>query len=54
MEGSIVLLLDERRLTWFASVRDAGTTDMKEALEWGRKAVVACRAPVEVRQFHSL
>jgi hypothetical protein len=29
-------------------------TDMKEALEWGRKAVVACRAPVEVRQFHSL
>ncbi len=29
-------------------------TDMKEALEWGRKVVVACRAPVEVRQFHSL
>ena len=29
-------------------------TDMDEALEWGRKAVVACRAPVEVRQFHSL
>ena len=29
-------------------------TDMKEALAWGRKAVVACRAPVEVRQFHSL
>ena len=29
-------------------------TDMNEALEWGRKAVVACRAPVEVRQFHSL
>ena len=28
--------------------------DMNEALEWGRKAVVACRAPVEVRQFHSL
>jgi hypothetical protein len=28
-------------------------TDM-EALEWGHKAVVACRAPVEVRQFHSL
>lgn len=26
--------------------------DMAEALEWGRKAVVACRAPVEVRQFH--
>jgi len=23
----------------------------EEALEWGRKAVVACRAPVEVRQF---
>jgi hypothetical protein len=28
--------------------------DMNEALEWGRKALVACRAPVEVRQFHSL
>ena len=26
--------------------------DMDEALEWGRKAVKACRAPVEVRQFH--
>jgi hypothetical protein len=29
-------------------------TDMNEALEWGCKAVVACRAPVEVRQSHSL
>jgi hypothetical protein len=27
--------------------------DLDEALAWGRKAVVACRAPVEVRQFHS-
>jgi len=26
--------------------------DLAEALEWGRKAVVACRAPVEVRPFH--
>src|SRR3954452_12276098 len=26
--------------------------DMDEALEWGRKAIVACRAPVEVRAFH--
>ena len=25
--------------------------DMDEALAWGRKAAVACRAPVEVRQF---
>lgn len=25
--------------------------NMDEALEWGRKAFVACRAPVEVRQF---
>jgi len=25
--------------------------DMDEAVEWGRKAVVACRAPVEVRAF---
>ena len=25
--------------------------NMDEALAWGRKAVVACRAPVEVRQF---
>lgn len=24
----------------------------EEAVEWGRKAVVACRAPVEVRPFH--
>lgn len=26
--------------------------NMDEALEWGRKAAVACRAPVEVRQFN--
>lgn len=26
-------------------------TDMDEALAWGRKAVIACRAPVEVRAF---
>jgi hypothetical protein len=26
--------------------------DEEEALEWGRKAVIACRAPVEVRRFH--
>ncbi len=26
--------------------------DLEEALEWGRKAAVACRAPVEVRPFH--
>jgi hypothetical protein len=25
--------------------------DLDEALMWGRKAVVACRAPVEVRAF---
>jgi hypothetical protein len=25
--------------------------DLNKALEWGRKAVVACRAPVEVRPF---
>jgi hypothetical protein len=31
-------------------VLEAG--DMEEALEWGRKAVIACRAPVEVRPFH--
>ena len=29
------------------------TTDMDEALAWGRKAAIACRAPVEVRPFHS-
>lgn len=28
--------------------------DMAEALEWGRKAVRACRAPVEVREFHGV
>ena len=26
--------------------------DLDEALEWGRKAAGACRAPVEVRPFH--
>jgi hypothetical protein len=28
------------------------TADREEALAWGRKAAVACRAPVEVRPFH--
>lgn len=28
------------------------TADMDAALAWGRKAAVACRAPVEVRPFH--
>ena len=27
------------------------TADLDEALAWGRKAAVACRAPVEVREF---
>lgn len=27
------------------------TASLDEALEWGRKATVACRAPVEVRPF---
>jgi len=26
--------------------------DLDAALEWGRKAAIACRAPVEVRPFH--
>ena len=26
--------------------------NLDKALEWGRKAAVACRAPVEVRQFN--
>ncbi|MEZ2347157.1 YciI family protein [Terriglobus sp. RCC_193] len=26
--------------------------DMDEALAWARKAVIACRVPVEVREFH--
>ena len=26
--------------------------DLDEALAWGHKAAIACRAPVEVRQFH--
>lgn len=26
--------------------------DMDAALEWGRKASIACRAPIEVREFH--
>jgi len=28
--------------------------DLDEALAWGRKAAIACRAPVEVRPFHKL
>ena len=28
------------------------SANLDEALEWGRKAAVACRAPVEVRPFH--
>ncbi|MEQ1933621.1 MAG: YciI family protein [Fimbriimonadaceae bacterium] len=31
-------------------ILECGSLD--EAMEWGRKAVVACRAPVEVRPFH--
>jgi hypothetical protein len=31
-------------------VLDVATEE--EALEWGRKAVIACRAPVEVRPFN--
>jgi hypothetical protein len=27
------------------------TADLDEALAWGRKAVKACRAPVEVREI---
>ena len=27
---------------------------LDEAVEWGRKAVIACRAPVEVRPFHAM
>jgi len=27
---------------------------MDEALEWGRKATIACRTAVQVRQFHSM
>jgi hypothetical protein len=27
------------------------TADLNEALEWGRKAAIACRTPVEVRPF---
>ncbi len=26
--------------------------DLDQALAWGRKAAIACRAPVEVRPFH--
>jgi hypothetical protein len=28
--------------------------NLEEALAWGAKAVVACRAPVEVRAFHEM
>ncbi|WP_426687456.1 YciI family protein [Rhodanobacter ginsengiterrae] len=30
-------------------IPDAATMD--EAMAWGRKAIVVCRAPVEVREF---
>ena len=33
-------------------ILDAASMD--EAVAWGRKAVVACRASVEVRQFHDM
>lgn len=29
------------------------TADLEDALAWGRKAAIACRAPVEVWPFHS-
>jgi hypothetical protein len=29
-------------------------TDLEEALDWGRKATIACRAPVEVRAFNAV
>lgn len=28
--------------------------DIDEAVEWGRRAAIACRAPVEVRQFFTI
>jgi hypothetical protein len=28
------------------------TASLEAALSWGRKAAIACRAPVEVRPFH--
>lgn len=28
--------------------------DIEEALDWGKKAAIACRAPVEVRAFNSV
>lgn len=33
-------------------VLECATRD--EAVEWGRKAAIACRAPVEVRPFHTV
>src|SRR3569832_289571 len=33
-------------------VLECATRD--EAVEWGRKAAIACRAPVEVRPFHTM
>lgn len=42
--------LETKELVGGFWVLEAATMD--EALEWGRKAVVACRAPVEVRPFN--
>ena len=52
--GGKVLITDgpyletKERIGGFWVLEVAG---LDEALEWGRKAVVACRAPVEVRPF---
>lgn len=52
--GSVVVtdgpFLETREHIGGLWVLEAATMD--EALEWGRKAAAACRAPVEVRAFH--
>lgn len=53
-DGSVALshgpYLNHREHIGGLWVLDTATLD--EALDWGRKAAIACRAPVEVRPFH--
>ncbi len=45
--GSFLKTKDHVGGFWVLEVRS-----IEEALAWARKAAIACKAPVEVRQFH--
>ena len=50
--GGEILITDGPYLETKEHIGGFWIADMDEALAWGRKAVIACRAPVEVRPFH--